>query len=309
MEMNINIQCQKILAGIEKLEQYLREKIVIESLDLDFNADTVRHQEFIFRLKKSLEQYTKREKNLVYIGFMGHFSTGKSSSINSLLALDSSSEEFRKEDLNPVDKLITLITHTDNKDSILNTTIEGVVTIRSSFVDSEILKNLVIADTPGSGDPILDRAIAQDFLPICDLIIYFFSAASPLDSADIPLLKEKSNQLEFIPIRFVVTRADEFKAIHEMVFSHENFDKVKADNFLRELGQRVNHLFPDGGIVDSQSFVLIDNKTKFNIDKLKQDLVNFASSADIESRINIHSHKIIYCPSPLVKTTHFSGRL
>jgi predicted GTPase len=303
--MEVNIQCQKMLSGIEQLEQYLRQKIVIESLDLDSNADTVRHQEFLSRLKKSLEQYTKREKNLVYIGFMGHFSAGKSSSINSLLALDSSSEEFRKEDLNPVDKLITLITHNENKDSILNTTREGIVTIRSSFINSEILKNLVIADTPGSGDPTLDRAIAQDFLPICDLIVYFLSATSPLDSADIPLLKEKSSQLEFIPIKFVVTRADEFKKTHETVFGYENFDKVRADNFLRELSQRVNYLLPGGAVLDSQSFVLVDNKTKFNIDKLKQDLVDFASISDSTSRINIHSHKVIYFQSSAEKLQDF----
>jgi ribosome biogenesis GTPase A len=116
--MEVNIQCKKILEGINRLDSYLQENIAKEALDLDSNFETTRHQELLVRLKKSLLQYSERDKQLTYIGIMGHFSTGKSSTINSLLAIGEDSEEARKVGLNPVDKTITLITHSENKDSI-----------------------------------------------------------------------------------------------------------------------------------------------------------------------------------------------
>ena len=163
--MATNIQCESILAGIQKLEEYLQDKIVRESLELDRNAETSKYSDLLSRLKLILTQYTEREKNLIYVGFMGHFSTGKSSTINSLLNLEKDSKNSRRVALNPVDQSITLITHDRNRDSLLNITKESLVSIRSSFIESDFLENVVIADTPGTGDPILVHAIAQDFYP------------------------------------------------------------------------------------------------------------------------------------------------
>lgn len=297
--LTVDVQCKQILNGISQLEEYLQEPLAKEALELDANLDTTRNQELLGRLKKSLIQYTERGKNIVYIGFMGHFSTGKSSTINSLLELDENSEDARKIGLHPVDKSITLITHCKNKDSIFNSTKEGLVTIRASFIDSDFLKNIVIADTPGTGDPVLIGEIAKDFLPICDLIIYFFSAANALDNADVPLLKEKYSQLAFIPMRFVVTRADEFKLNHEATFSNENFDRTEAENFLSSLAQRINLLFKDdssrnGTYIDMENIILIDNKSNFNIELLRQTISKFADISDTQSQINIHSHKVLY---------------
>ena len=127
--MEANIQCKAILEGIEKLELYLQDKIVSESLELNSNADTTKYKTLLSRLKKSLVQYTEREKNLVYIGLMGHFSTGKSSTINSLLDLEENSNKSRRVEQNPVDKAITLITHEENRDSLINVTKEDMVAL------------------------------------------------------------------------------------------------------------------------------------------------------------------------------------
>ena len=50
-----------------------------------------------------MDRSNEREKNLVYIGLMGHFSTGKSSTINSLLDLEENSNKSRRVGQNPVD--------------------------------------------------------------------------------------------------------------------------------------------------------------------------------------------------------------
>ncbi|KAM3090725.1 hypothetical protein ACKFKF_34355 [Phormidesmis sp. 146-12] len=292
--MSINIQCKKILEGIEDLEKYLQESISKEALDLDSNIETIKNQELLSHLKRSLVQYTERGKNLIYIGFMGHFSAGKSSTINSLLCLTEESEEARKVGLNPVDKAITLITHNENRDVIFGNTREGLVTIRSSFIDKEFLRDIVIADTPGAGDPGLAKEVAKNFLPICDLIVYFLSAAVPLDDADTPLLSEKDSHLAFVPMQIVVTRADEFKLDHDTSFSHNNFDKRRANSFLSELCQRVNQLFKNSSHIDAQSVLLIDNKSQFNIEVLRQTLLDFANVSNIESQISIHDYKVLY---------------
>lgn len=154
---NIDVQCKQILDGLKQLDECLSEKITHDALDIEVNSQTSRYKELLTRIKRSLIQYTDRGKDIVYIGFMGHFSSGKSSTINSLLNLDESSEEYRQTGLNPVDKTITLVTHNENKNSIITITQEGIVPIRSSFIDKEFLRNIVIADTPGTGDPVLDN--------------------------------------------------------------------------------------------------------------------------------------------------------
>jgi predicted GTPase len=295
--MQVNVQCQQILSGIENLETYLQKQLAREALDLDSNAETARYKELLLRLKRSLIQYAEQDRRLVYIGFMGHFSTGKSTTINSLLELKKDSENARRTGLHPVDKAITLITHRDNKDCIFSTTREGVVPIRANFLEHELLKEIVIADTPGAGDPLLAHQIAQDFLPICDLIVYFFSAAVPLDSADIPLLQEQATELPFIPIHFVVTRADEFKLEHDKPFGSQNFNKSKSADFLVEFSNRVHQLFPGKVAIDVQNFSLIDNITQFNIDTLRDYLLDFSRTSGSDGRLDLHSHKILYFQS------------
>jgi len=292
---NIDVQCKQILDGLKQLDECLSERITYDALDLEVNSQTSRYKELLTRIKRSLIQYTDRGKDIVYIGFMGHFSSGKSSTINSLLNLDDSSEEHRQTGLNPVDKTITLITHGENKSSIITITQEGMVPIRSSFIDKEFLRNIAIADTPGTGDPVLDNAIAKDFLPICDLILYFFSATSPLDSADRLILEEKISQLPFIPLRFVVTRADEFRADYNASFSDENFDLGKASVFIGEIVQRINHLFRNSNlnIIPSDIF-LVDNLAKFRVVDLRNYILSFSNTSNAEGQIRIHSHKVAY---------------
>lgn len=292
---NVDVQCKQILDGLKQLDECLSERITHDALELEVNSKTSRQKELLTRIKRSLIQYTDRGKDIVYIGFMGHFSSGKSSTINSLLILDDSSEEHRQTGLNPIDKTITLITNSENKDSIITITQEGMVPIRSSFINKEFLRNIVIADTPGTGDPVLDNAIAKDFLPICDLILYFFSATSPLDSADRLILEEKISQLPFIPLKFVVTRADEFRADYNASFSDENFDLGKASVFIGEIVQRINHLFRNSNLnVIPSDIFLVDNLAKFRIIELQQYISSFSNTSNTEGQIKIHSHKVAY---------------
>src|SRR5690348_3214829 len=122
---SIDVQSQQILSGVEKLESILTDTTTERTLDLQENNKTSRNLELLKRVKHSLTEYTQRGKDLLYVGLMGHFSAGKSSTINSLI------NAGRAVDLNPTDKDITLLTHKDNKSSIILSVRENIVPIRS----------------------------------------------------------------------------------------------------------------------------------------------------------------------------------
>jgi ribosome biogenesis GTPase A len=81
----IDVQAGQVLTGLRQLEQLLEEPETEEALDLAKNARTTEQYNVLRRVRKSLTQYLEREGDLFYVGFIGHFSSGKSSTINSIL--------------------------------------------------------------------------------------------------------------------------------------------------------------------------------------------------------------------------------
>ncbi len=291
-DRNLDFQAQQILVGIKTLGELLEKPVAREALDLNKNATTSDRYEILGRLRKSLTQYLERGGDLFYVGLLGHFSAGKSSTINSLLGAWDTKHE-RGTGLNPTDTTITLVTQEKNGSSLLGIIREGHVTIRFQAVENPILESLVLVDTPGTGDPKLIQEIGRDFLPICDVILFLFSAASPLDQADLPLLSELHQRLRFIPIHFVITRGDELRRDALKPLTDDNLDEVKKERFLNEVLDRVNGLLRPS-IYASDQFILIDNKAGYNIETLRKLLeARFSSSSD-RARITMHANKLHY---------------
>jgi predicted GTPase len=292
MTTSADLQCQAILTGLRGLETILDRPLADKVLDLGENVSTSQHKDLLIRLRKSLVQYVERAGDLVYVAMIGHFSSGKSSTINSLLNLRDSAKQ-RLEDLHPTDQIITLITHSKNTNSLLGVVGQGSIPIKVEDVDTELLKEIVIADTPGTGDPHLLEAMARDFLPICDLVLFFFSATSPLDTTDIPLLSELHSRLPFIPLMFVITRADELRSDPHQPVSESNFDSLKATKFLAGVMSRINRLL-EPATYSIDNFILIDNKGNFRIDSLKYNLLRQVEPANLSARLAMHSHKVAF---------------
>jgi len=292
MDTGADLQCQAILKGLLGLESVLDQPLANQALALADNRNAAREKDLLLRLRRSLVQYLERTGDLVYVALIGHFSSGKSSTVNSLLDLWGSPEE-RKSGLNPTDKTITLITHEKNADSLLGIVSHGSVPIRLQTVDNPLLSQIVLADTPGTGDPHLIEELARDFLPICDLVLFFFSAASPLDSTDIPLLSELHRRLPFIPLKFIITRADELRRDPTQPVSTSNFDLGKASTFVGEVMSRITLLLQPSSY-SSNDFLLIDNKTQLNTDFLKNDLLDRSDPSNVSSRLAMHSHKVSF---------------
>jgi hypothetical protein len=174
---------------------------------------------------------------------------------------------------------------------------EGHVTIRHESVNNELLGKVVIADTPGSGDTQFVEEVARDFLPICDVILFFFSATSPLDKTDLPLLTEIHKRLRFIPIRFIVTRADEFRVDPSKPISESNIDTVRRDRFLGDVLTRLNKLLHPTVYTEEQ-FILIDNKApRYNIEKIIELIQTKCDPESPSARIVMHGHKLHYFQS------------
>lgn len=288
MENGADIFCDNILAGLNSLDKLVAAPEAEQLFDVKTNAEVKERYHELRRLRRSLDEYSSKVGALTYISFMGHFSAGKSSTINTLLGL--TDEHKRLTGLHPTDKAVTLITHSSNSASLIAMHRRGDLEVGTSLIDNDMLTDSVIADTPGSGDPLILEEMVRDFLPICDCIIYFFSATDSLDSADLPILRKAHHDLPFIPMRFVVTRADEFRIDRNMPLSTTNFDARSAEQFVGELISRLAASIP-GKSVSQDDIILIDNFSGFNTERL----ASFVSQSTAEARSNkLHSHKIAY---------------
>ena len=238
------------------------------------------------RLIVTLNQYSHKSKNLVYIGLLGHFSSGKSSTINSILNMWETKDE-RSTGLHPTDVAVTLTTHRDNQGSLLGTHRVGELKVGTQYIDTELLKDKVLVDTPGSGDPIIIEEMVRDFLPICDYLIYIFAATNPLDTNDIPVLKKAHEELPFIPMKFIITRADEFIDDRSKGFSKDNVSLHKILNFTSELIARLQHIVPSRQFTE-KDFLFIDNIYRYNTHLIS----NYVFSQN--TTLSLHDHKINY---------------
>ncbi|WP_315805692.1 hypothetical protein [Bradyrhizobium sp. SZCCHNS3002] len=292
VEHAIDIRAEAILKGLSELQALLQEPITQNALDLDNNAKTAHQHNILNRTHRSLTQYLKLEGDLFYIGLLGHFSTGKSSTINSVLETWGSEFE-RPTDLNPTDDTISLITRPANEQYLLGVIREGTVPIRSKPIDNQLLDNIVLVDTPGTGDPALVEEIARDFLPICDVILFFFSAASPLDKDDMPLLEELHKRLPFVPIYFVVSRADELRRNMLAPASDDNIDTNKRTRFFDDVLGRLNKLLKPKLYTEEQ-FILIDNRYRYNIDEIREFMRSRCDPTNTRAKLAMHSHKLGY---------------
>ncbi|MCU7837538.1 MAG: 50S ribosome-binding GTPase [gamma proteobacterium symbiont of Taylorina sp.] len=256
------------------------------------DASTAQTSRELSSLQLSLDQYSGRNQSLNYYGFLGHFSAGKTTTINSLLK----SDDPRPTDQHPTNTSITIITHKNNQASLIGTHRRGELAVGTSLKENELRLETVIVDTPGSGDPTIVEEMVRDFLPICDTLIYVLSATAPLDNSDVPTLKKTIDELPFIPIKFVVTRANEFIKDTQKIFSEDNYDAEKANDFCTKLSRRLQNTI-QGLSISPEDIILIDNISGYNIDLLKY-IIFSGEKINTEQLVKLHTHKVAYFAQP-----------
>lgn len=286
-----DVLCQKILDTLNHLDDIISDSDSCAVFDIEKNAECYETHHELNRLRRSLEQYTEKSAALLYVGFLGHFSSGKSSTINSLLGTPDLHYQ-RLTGLHPTDKAVTLISHPKHSNDLIGTHRRGELEVGSSLVENSVLNQRVVVDTPGTGDPSVLEEMVRDFLPICDCLVYTFSAAIPLDRTDLPILEKAKRDLPFIPMVFLVTRADEFRQDPLRPLSKDNFDNSKSDMFVSELISRLATAIK-GLSVTQDDVLIIDNLTNFNTEKLAGFVFpEIDSKKDLSSIL--HAHKIAY---------------
>jgi hypothetical protein len=301
----LDVQCQSIFDGLVALEKAIDQPLAEKALDVKNTESTSRNKKLLSKLRKALLQYVDRQGDLVYVATVGHFSAGKSSTLNSLLDLWDSKQE-RPTDLHPTDKEMTMIAHEKNASSLLSSANQGSIPVRFQTLQNSLLERIVLVDTPGTGDPQIMEEMARDLLPLCDLVLFVFSAASPLDITDRPILADLHKHLPFIPILFVITRADELRSDRLRPLSEDNFD---ATGFLARTISRLSGLMQPRTFKE-EDFVIIDNLARFRIDSLKSVLLAQAAPENISSRLRMHSYKVhFFHNTALLLRSFFSGFL
>ena len=272
--------------SIEKLLYILEDNFSKKAFKFNDNQNTKDNKNDLINLLKRADVYSKRDHSKLYIIFAGTFSSGKSSTINSILKLWETDDE-RETDIQTTDTAISIIINKEGeknayKDLFVSNT-ESLIKI--SILKNDFLDNITILDTPGAGEKISYEDLVKNFLPTCDLVVYLFNAIQAYNRVDKEMLKALTDAISDIPLVFVITRAD-------MIFKKSKFNDMSYVNFDHELFKKTTdkikrRMFEDGlnsASIENAEFMAISNgieEEPFGIEELKNKILTFPNDSEI----------------------------
>lgn len=261
------------------LEQHLQflnidpQKITAEEIQFD-RSGRLQAWSQLQKIVCSVDDLKAHKDGLAFVGILGHFTAGKSTLINAIVG----NAEQRAADPNPTDKTITLICHPDNLTKLRTnsfTSIEGVGIEPGPPV--ELLRNIVLVDTPGLGNNEAEHDMAERFLHLCHVIIVTVDGMVPLaDTAgNLSLLDKAINRLGDVPKIFAITKSANFLSDRKGEYE-THWDQKAADQFWMGVKSRMTsdpRFATAVATIESIPAVFVDSKDDFNIDKLKSAFV------------------------------------
>ena len=166
-------------------------------------------------ISKSIPDLLRQSESVALVGFLGHFSSGKSSLINALLGISADQNPGYKREvgLHPTDTGITLISHRDHAHLIRKsayTTIDTIDVVHGPAL--EFLVHATLVDTPGLGNEAAEHETVTRFLHLCHVLVITIDGRRPFadKDKDFQLLDTAFNKLSDVPKIIVVTSAEEF---------------------------------------------------------------------------------------------------
>ncbi|MFA9408754.1 MAG: dynamin family protein [Candidatus Dadabacteria bacterium] len=173
-------------------------------------------------LRNKLTSVIENLENLFSIVFIGEFSTGKSSIINTLLGLD-----VLAEGITPTTDEITVIKYGDQTlESIENGS-------RLISIPEERLKGILLVDTPGTNVTIAQhQKITEEFIPKADIVFFTIGAERAVTGSEAKLIEFiKEEWLKNIV--FVLNKIDVAKDQEELdqLISHTSGELERAFSF------------------------------------------------------------------------------
>ncbi len=173
-------------------------------------------------LKNKLNSVIENLENLFSIVFIGEFSTGKSSIINTLLGIDA-----LPEGITPTTDEITVMKYGDQTlESIENGS-------RLISIPEERLKGILLVDTPGTNVTIEQhQKITEEFIPKADIVFFTIGAERAVTGSETKLIEFiKEEWLKNIV--FVLNKIDVAKDQQELdqLISHTSGELERAFSF------------------------------------------------------------------------------
>ena len=290
---------RELNAAVEELDT--AESLSILNIDeelLDFPATTL---EYLARCRawnqlrniaKSIPDLLNQSDSIALVGFLGHFSSGKSSLINALLGISNDENPGYKRDvgLHPTDSGITLITHRDHAKLISKsgyTAIDSVEVVHGPALD--FLEHAALVDTPGLGNEDTEHEAVARFLHLCHLLVITIDGRRPFadKDKDFELLDTAFNKLAGVPKILVVTSAEEFLT-HRTASFETGWQEDRAEAFWDEAVERLRRDQRFRDHLDRFKMVprfFVDSKEGFRIEQVRESVLPIVTDDGQRSRI------------------------
>ena len=277
------------------------DSLLLLNIDEDLLEDPATTLEYVARCRawiqlrniaKSIPDLLGQYDRVALVGFLGHFSSGKSSLINALLEVADNQNPGYKRDVgvHPTDTGITLITHRDHAQVIRKsayTAIDAVEVVHGPALD--FLEHATLVDTPGLGNEAAEHETVARFLHLCHVLVITIDGRRPFadKDKDFELLNTAFNKLGGVPKLLVVTSAEEFLTSRKADFE-TGWLPEQADAFWVEAVERLGR---DSRFQDhlhrfaTAPRFFVDSKEGFNIDAVKDALLPIVTDDAQRARI------------------------
>ena len=243
-------------------------------------------------IANSIPDLLNQSDRIALVGFLGHFSSGKSSLINALLGISTNQNPGYRRDvgLHPTDTRITLITHRDHAQSAKGsayTATDAVDVVHGPALP--FLEHATLVDTPGLGNEEAEHEAVARFLHLCHVLVITIDGRRPFadKDKDFELLDTAFNKLEGVPKLLVVTSAEEFltsrkasfekgwQADEAAIFWNEAVERLRTDPRFRDHIDRFQN---------APRF-FVDSKEGFRVQQVKDALFPIVVDDAHRSRI------------------------
>ncbi len=243
-------------------------------------------------ITQSIPDLLNQSDSIALVGFLGHFSSGKSSLINALLGVaDTDNPGYKREvGLHPTDTGITLITHQDHAHLVRKsayTAIDTVDVVHGPALD--FLEHATLVDTPGLGNEATEHEAVTRFLHLCHVLVITIDGRRPFadKDKDFELLDTAFNRLAGVPKILVITSAEEFLTTRMASFETD-WQEDQAEAFWAESIERLkrdprfqDHLHR----FQAAPRFFVDSKEGFRVEQVRDELLPIVSDDVHRSRI------------------------
>ncbi len=229
----------------------------------------------LLHISKSIPDLLNQSDSPPLVGFLGHFSSGKSSLINAILDTPGYKRDVGQ---HPTDTSITLIAHQDHAHLVKKSAYTAIDAIDVEHGPaSEFLEHATLVDTPGLGNDAEEYEAVTRFLHLCHVLVLTIDGRCPFadKDKDFALLNTAFNKLEGVPKLLVVTCADQFLPSRLASFETD-WQSERADAFWDETIRRLtgDPQFQDHAhkLASSQPF-FVDSIDGFRVEQVREALL------------------------------------